>query len=331
VTGPAGAGPPGPGAAPGGGGAGAAAPGGAPQGPGGGGRRALARLELVGCGLSFGIMAVLARWLAIGPVRFTAGQLSVVRFAVGAIVSLAVFAARPALFRPRDTRRLLARGISGGLVVVLYFAALARIPAGEAGTIYNLFPVFATGMALGMLGERPTRHLWFAIALATAGVALVLGGGTLRLGLGWGELAALGAAFFAAISANVIRGMRGTDNAPTIFFFFCVAGLPVVLPFALDPWPIAPVPWLLAVGMGLAAFVAQVLMTEAYGTLSVSEAAAWLQLTPISQFALAALLLGEPVTAAAAAGVALSVAGVAWATALGASRTASGAERPPPP
>jgi drug/metabolite transporter (DMT)-like permease len=297
----------------------------------GAGGRVLARLELVGCGLSFGVMAVLARWLATGPVRFTPGQLSVVRFGVGAAVSLAVFAVRPALFRPRDVRRLVARGLSGGLVVVLYFAALARIPAGEAGTIYNLFPVFATGMALGMLGERPSRHLWFAIALATAGVVLVLGGGTLRLGLGWGELAALGAAVFAAVSANVIRGMRGTDNAPTIFFFFCVAGLPVVLPFALDPWPLAPLPWLLAVCMGLAAFVAQVLMTEAYGTLSVSEAAAWLQLTPISQFALAAMLLGEPVTAAAAAGVAVSVAGVAWATSLGANRAAGGAARPPPP
>jgi len=311
-------------------------PGAAPGGAGGGGapgagRRALARLELVGCGLSFGLMAVLARMLATGPVRFTAGQLSVVRFAVGGAVSLAVFAARPALFRPRDGRRLVARGISGGIVVVLYFVALARIPAGEAGTIYNLFPVMATGMALGMLGERPSRHLWLAIALATAGVVLVLGGGTLRLGLGWGELAALGAAFFAAVSANVIRGMRGTDNAPTIFFFFCVAGLPVVLPFALDPWPAAPLPWLLAVAMGLAAFAAQVLMTEAYGTLSVSEAAAWLQLTPISQFALAAVLLGEPVTAAAAAGVALSVAGVAWATALGPGAARAGAPRPPPP
>jgi len=283
----------------------------------GGGRRALARLEIVGSGLCFGLMAVLARWLSSGTARFTAGQLSVVRFAVGALVSLAVFALRPGLFRPRDVKRLVLRGLSGGVVVVLYFAALARIPAGEAGMIYNLFPVAATLMALGMLGERPSRHLWVAIALATAGVLLVLGNGTVHLGLGWGDLAALGAALFAAVSANVIRGMRGTDNAPTIFFFFCVAGLPVVLPFALDAWPAAPVPWLLALGMGLAAFAAQVLMTEAYGTLSVSEAAAWLQLTPISQFLLAAAILGEPVTAVAVAGVALSVAGVAWATALG--------------
>jgi drug/metabolite transporter (DMT)-like permease len=280
----------------------------------------------VGCGVFFGLMAVLGRMLSTGPARFTPGQLSVVRFGVGAAASLAVFAVRPSLYRPRNVRLLVTRGISGGLVVVLYFAALSRIPAGEAGMIYNLFPAIATLFALFALRERPTARLWLAIGLATAGVALVLGNGTLRLGLGWGEGAALAAALFAAVSANVIRAMRGTDNAPTIFFFFCLAGLPVVLPFALDPWPAGLVPWALAVAMALSAFAAQVLMTEAYGALSVGEAAAWLQLTPIAQVLLATLLLGEAITPVGALGIAVSVAGVAWATTLGQRAAAS----PPP-
>ena len=48
--------------------------------------------------------------------------------------------------------------------------------------------------------------------------------------------------------------------------------------------------------MGLAAYAAQVLMTEAYGALSIGEAAVWLQLTPLAQYGLAAALLSEPVT-----------------------------------
>ena len=205
-------------------------------------RRALARLELVGSGLAFGLMAVLARWLSRPAQGFTAGQLSVVRFGVGALVSLAAFRIRPGLYRPRNIRLLVSRGVSGGVVVVLYFWALSRIPAGEAGMIYNLFPAIATGMALALLGERPPLRLWLAVALATAGVLLALGNGTLSLGLGLGEASALGAAVFAAVSANVIRAMRGTDNAATIFFFFCLAGLPVVAPFALDRWPGGAVP-----------------------------------------------------------------------------------------
>jgi drug/metabolite transporter (DMT)-like permease len=262
-------------------------------------------------------MAVLGRLLATGPAHFTPGQLSVVRFGVGAAASLAVFAVRPSLFRPRNVKLLVTRGVSGGLVVILYFSALARIPAGEAGMIYNLFPAIATLFAFYLLRERPSWRLWLAILVATLGVGLVLGNGSLQLGLGWGEGAALAAAVFAALSANVIRSMRGTDNAPTIFFFFCLAGLPVVLPFALDPWPGGLVPWALAVAMALCAFAAQVLMTEAYGSLSVGEAASWLQLTPIAQYLIAAVVLGEALTAVGLLGIGVSVAGVAWATILG--------------
>ena len=292
-------------------------------------RRILARVELLGSAFCFGLMAVLARRLSRGPGGFTAGHLSAVRFAVGALVSLAVFRLRPGLYRPRNYRLLVSRGLSGGVVVVLYFLALSRIPAGEAGLIYNLFPVIATAMSLVTFGERPTVHLWLALGLATAGVALVGGGGTLSLGIGWGEALALAAAVFGATSANVIRAMRGTDNAPTIFFFFSLVGLPVAAPFALAPWPLAAGPWLLAVAMGLLAFGAQVLMTEAYGTLSVPEAAVWLQLTPIAQYLLAVPLLGEPVSAVAMAGVLVGVAGVAYGSALG-SRVPVARGVPPP-
>jgi drug/metabolite transporter (DMT)-like permease len=279
--------------------------------------RALARLQLVGSGVCFGLMAVLARRVSRGAHGFTAGHLAVVRFVVGALVSLAVFRLRPGLYRPHNVRLLVSRGISGGIVVILYFAALARIPAGEAGLLYNLFPIIATGMSFFTFGERPTVHLGLALLLATGGVALVLGEGGLRVGIGWGEAAALGSALFAAASANVIRAMRGTDNAPTIFFWFCLAGLPVVVPFALDPWPAPGLIWGGALAMALAAHAAQLLMTNAYGELSVSEAAVWLQLTPISQYALALPLLGERPSLAALVGVVLAIAGVVYGTALG--------------
>jgi drug/metabolite transporter (DMT)-like permease len=152
---------------------------------------------------------------------------------------------------------------------------------------------------------------------ATAGVALVLGGGTLHLGLGAGEALAAGAAFFAAVSAVQIRAMRSTDNAATIFFYFCLGGLPVALPFALGAWPASPGPWAIAVVMALAAFSAQVLMAQAYGALAISEAAIWLQLTPLAQYAIAALVLGEAITAAGTIGVVIGVAGVAYGTVLG--------------
>jgi drug/metabolite transporter (DMT)-like permease len=277
----------------------------------------LARVLLVGSAACFGLMAVLARRLSRGPDAFTAGQLTVIRFVVGAAVSLAAFRLRPGLYRPHNRRLLWSRGVSGGIVVVLYFLALARIPAGEAGMLYNLFPVIATVLSVPLFGERPTAHLVLALLVATAGVALVLGDGSLALGLGAGEGFAVGAACFAAISAVTIRSMRATDNAPTIFFYFCLGGLPVALPFALSAWPHAPLAYAPAAVMALAAYAAQVLMTEAYGALSISEAAIWLQLTPLAQYGLAAVLLGERVTGAGLAGMLVGVTGVAYGTVLG--------------
>lgn len=280
-------------------------------------RRMAARAQLAGSALCFGLMAILARKLTQPDMGFTPGHLAVLRFVVGALFSLVAFGLIPGLYRPSNHRLLVMRGLSGGAVVVLYFYALAHIPAGEAGILYNVFPVIAVAMSLVLFKERPTVHLWLAILAASLGVALVLSQGHLGLGFGRGQLAALGAAVFAATSANAIRAVRHTDNAATIFFFFCLAGLPVVLPFALTPWPGGAGPWSLAVLMSLLAFAGQLLMSEAYGTLSVPEAAIWLQLLPIVQYVLAVPLLGERLTLPGLAGVLITVAGVTYGTVLG--------------
>jgi drug/metabolite transporter (DMT)-like permease len=290
-----------------------------------------ARLMLLGSAVSFGLMAVLARFLSRGPGGFSAGQLTVIRFVVGAAVSLVAFRLRPGLYAPRHRKLLWGRGLSGGIVVVLYFLALQRIPAGEAGMLYNLFPVIATGMSAVAFHERPTVHLVAGLVVATLGVVLVLGGGTLHLGLGPGEALAAGAACFAAVSAVQIRAMRSSDNAATIFFYFCLGGLPVALPFALGGWPAAPGAWAVAVVMALAAFAAQVLMAEAYGALAISEAAIWLQLTPLAQYVLAALVLGEALTAAGMVGVLVGIAGVAYGTVLGHRAAPAAPPAVPPP
>jgi len=288
--------------------------------------RLRARLLLACAACSFAVMSVLARLLSRAGTppgaRFDAGQLTLVRFVSGVLVSLVAFRLRPGLHRPRNVRLLWSRGLSGGVVVVLYFLALERIPAGEAGILYNLFPVIAVLLSMPVFGERPTVHLALGLLAATAGVALVLGGGALPRHVGAGQGFALAAAFFAAVSALFIRKMRGEDNAATIFFYFCLGGLPVALPFALGPWPTAPRAWALAAGVGLASWLAQLLMNEAYGALSVPEAAALLQLTPLAQVALAAWVLGEPLVPLAAVGAVVGVAGVIWGSVLGRRRVA---------
>lgn len=276
--------------------------------------RARARALLFGAAVLFGLSAVLARLATLHGMN--GAQVTVVRFALGIAFVAGLFAARPGTFRPRRKRLLVTRGLFGGVAALLYFLAIERIPAGEATLINNTFPIWGVILSIFALGERPTIHLALGLALASAGVFLVLGGGVEGIGLGWGEAVAVASAVAGGVAVTAIRALRATDNAPTIFFAFSVGALIVSIPFALTAWPAAPVAWLAASAVGLFAFGAQLLMTEAYGALSVAEAALWQQLTPIASY-LWALTLGERIGGTTAAGVLLGVAGIVYGSVLG--------------
>ncbi len=213
-------------------------------------RRVLrARAELFAAGVLFGLMAVLARFGSRGPAGLSGSQMALVRMALGAGMSLALFRIRPGTWRPVNGRLLVTRGLLGGAAVLLYFFSLARIPAGQATLLNNAFPVLATVLSFFTLGERPTAHLAAALAIATLGMLLVLGDGALPTAIGWGQAAGVASAVLGAGAVTSIRALRATDNAPTIFFAFTLGGLAVSLPFAGGGWPPLGEVWLVALAV----------------------------------------------------------------------------------
>jgi len=282
--------------------------------PGSRGSRGRARLLLFGAGVLFGLSAVLARLASLGGMD--GGQVTFARFAVGLAAVGAIFLLRPGTFRPVKKGLLLTRGLFGGFAALLYFLAIARISAGEATLINNTFPIWAVLISILFLDERPTLHLLFGLLVASVGVFLVLGGTSMTLRLGAGQGIALLSAMAGGVAVTSIRALRATDNAPTIFFAFAVGGFLCSSPYALHAWPPLGPAWLAAAGVGVVAFGAQLCMTEAYGALSVPEAALWQQLTPIASFAWG-LLIGEHLGGWALVGVVLGVAGIIWGSVFG--------------
>lgn len=278
--------------------------------------RAGARWLLFASGMLFGLSAILAKLATRGAGGMTGTQATTVRFVLGLVFILALFRLRPGTFRPVQVRLLVARGVFGGLAAVLYFVAISRISPGEATLLNNTFPVWAVLISFFVLGERPTVHLALALAVASAGVFLVLGGGQATFHLGVGQAIALLSGIFGGAAVTAIRALRATDNAPTIFFVFCLGSLGVSAPFAGGPWPTSAAAWLPAVGVGVVAFFAQLLMTQAYGELSVPEAAIWQQLTPIASYGWS-LTLGERLTPWTVVGVLLGAGGIVYAAVLG--------------
>jgi drug/metabolite transporter (DMT)-like permease len=290
-----------------------------------------ARAQFFVSGLMFGLMGVMARRASLGG--FSGAQTAVIRFAVGAGLTLGLFAARPGTFAPVKRWLLFSRGVTGGLAAFLYFLALARIPAGEASLLNGLWPIFGIIFSYFTLRERPTVHLAVGLVVAGMGVFLVLGGGGASFSLGWGELAGVASAIMGGAAVTAVRALRATDNAPTIFLAFCLGGLVVSIPFATGGWPQDPTVWILALSVGVLSFGGQLLMTQSLGSLTVPEAAIWQQLTPVSSYLWAPLVLGEALSVSGILGVGLGISGVAYGSILGRARQvgpAGEAEGPPP-
>jgi drug/metabolite transporter (DMT)-like permease len=283
--------------------------------------RTRARVLLFLAAALFGLLAVLARIASMEGL--TAAQVATVRFAVGTVLTLGLFRVRPGTFRPVRKGLLVTRGLLGGLAALLYFYALSLIPAGQATLLNNTFPVIAVAISYFTLGERPTWHLLLALGLTSLGVYLVVGGGQVGFTMGWGQWVGIASAFLGAGAVTSIRALRATDNAPTIFFAFTVGGLLVSAPLSIGSWTFHHHAWIFAMAAGVISFGAQILMTEAYGALTVAEAAVWQQLTPVASYLWAASVLGETLSAVGMFGVALGIAGVVYGSVLG--------RRPPEP
>src|SRR5574341_1005310 len=278
--------------------------------------RAGARWLLFGSGMLFGLSAILAKVATRGAEGMSGPQATTVRFVLGLVFVLLLFRLRPGTFRPARPRLLAVRGIFGGLAAVLYFVAISLIPPGEATLLNNTFPFWAVVISFFALGERPTPHLALALLVTGGGVFLVLGGGHASFHLGSGQAIALLSGVVGGAAVTAIRALRATENAPTIFFAFAIGSLAVSAPFTGGTWPTSPLPWMAASAVGVVAFAAQLLMTQAYGELSVPEAAIWQQLTPIASYGWS-LTIGERLTPWTIVGVLLGTAGIVYGAVLG--------------
>lgn len=256
-------------------------------------------------------MAVLTRLLA-GQVP--AAQVVAVRFAIGIVGVLLIFAARGRRPNLRQWRLLGLRGLLGGVAVLTYFFAIERLGAAPATVLNYSSPIYAAVFAAWFLGET-TSHLRRAgLVLATAGAALVTfssSRGANPLVPDVGAIAGVLSAVAGGGAMTVIRKLRDDTDAETVFLAFCVVGLAVSAPLAAPAWvPLAGRALGLCVAVGLLSIAGQLLFTWGMGHTSATAGSATTQLVPVVAWVLALGWLGEPANALGVAGALLCVGGV---------------------
>lgn len=162
-------------------------------------------------GTAFGAMAIFGK-LAYGE-GATVGTLLAVRFALAAVIFWAIVAARGARIGRRDAVAGLALGACGyALQAGCYFAALERIDASLLSLLLYTFPALVAGAAVALGRERLDGRRVAALVIASAGLALVVGGaptgGLEPLGTALGLGAAVVYSTYILVSDGLVARIR---------------------------------------------------------------------------------------------------------------------------
>jgi drug/metabolite transporter (DMT)-like permease len=192
---------------------------------------------------------------------------------------------------------------------VLFILALGRVTVANALFMTGISPFLAAIGAQALLGERIPLRAWSAMALATAGVTVMLGSG-LALGQLTGNLLALGSAVSFAGHVLVLRANRQTDMLPAVLYaglLGTLAGLAALHLGGVSP-RVSPRDLLLGLTMGVVQLgLGLVLYTRASRHLPAAE----LQLVATAELVLAPLWVwigvGEAPNAATLVGGAVVV------------------------
>jgi drug/metabolite transporter (DMT)-like permease len=266
----------------------------------------------------------------------TSGSL---RFLIAAAVLVPLVILRegrlPALDR-RQFGAIVALALTGVFLFnACFFAGMERVSASRAALIVALNPV-ATALAMWLIyGERLRALQWLGIALALAGVAVVLSHGDLAAlfagAVSMGDLMIFGTVVSWSAYTIIGRRVMGRVSPLAMTAYSAAVGTPMLLAGALfeQPWSalasLPPRGWLAVAYAGIFATVlAFLFFNEGVRRIGPSRAAIFINLVPVFGVAIAATLLGEQVLASMVVGGAMALSGVMLANLAGAPRSAPG-------
>ena len=278
-------------------------------------RAAQGYLLVAGSFLIMGLIGVLVDW-ATAP----ESALLVIRFATAGLVLGVVFARRRPLagaFSAGVWPRLLLMGLVDALTLLLFFVAIRGTSVAIGMFLQFLAPVWVALLAPRVFRVRTERIVYPALAVALAGLVVILAptllGEGIRISLG-GVAAGLAGGVGYAVFQLVVKDLTKRVSAVTIVFTEAWLDALILLPLAL--WQTVGAGYQLTtrdlvagviLGMVCTA-LAYMMWTFGMGLIKVQHSSILGYLEPVSAPLYALLLLGQGVSAWTVIGGALIVA-----------------------
>jgi S-adenosylmethionine uptake transporter len=283
---------------------------------------------MVGATLLFALMGA---GVKAASVHYSAGEIVMVRSAIGLVLMAGVMRWRGIAFASRVPQLHLSRSVSGTVALCLWFTAIGGLPLATAMTLNYMSSVwialFLIGGAVLLAPERgataadprPDTRLVAAVLAGFAGVVLVLRP-TLEQEQLLHGLVGLASGLLAAVAYLQVTALgRLGEPGERVVFYFSLTGVLFGGAYAwLDDGlsPHTPRGLLLLGAIGALATAAQWMMTRAYATGATLGIAALQYLGIVFSSLLGLLMFDEAMPPSALAGIALIIAAGMAATLL---------------
>ncbi len=261
--------------------------------------------------LLFALLGALVKLAARGGVP--AAEITFVRFGAGLATCLVLACAGVIRLQFRRWWLLTVRGLFGSVSALLFFLSVTQTSLGRATLLCYTYVIFSTLFSALVLQERLRLGSGMALAVAMAGVALVIQ--PRMTGVNHGDLIALLSGVLGGIAITSIRELRKTESAYAIFTVFCAFGVFTSLAMARQPWVAPHGPALLPlVGVALLATSGQLLMTAAYRHCSAALGGLLSLVTVVVASGIGLVFFGETIGLITVAGSALVLGAAAYLT-----------------
>ena len=219
------------------------------------------------------------------------------------------------------SRLVALRGIIGALATAAFYLTIATLGASRAVVLNLTYPIFATLIAAWWLKERMSRHALLWMVAGVAGLLAFVKGGPTH-GFSHWDLVALAGALGAGIVVVLIRKLRATEHAGTIYASQCFYSIFFALPLRAEKAVELPaLGHAVLIAAAVIVGISQLVMTNAYRTLPVSQGSSIQMLLPVVTATGAFLIFGERLSPLELAGAALTLLAT-WRVAAGKSQPA---------
>ncbi|HVT72364.1 MAG TPA: DMT family transporter [Lacunisphaera sp.] len=238
---------------------------------------------------------------------------SCTRFVVGLAMTGTVYWREFAPGHLFTRRKLMERGIAGGIGVYLTYLTVVKLGAGRATFIGNTYVVWGAMLAAWMLRERLRPADLLGGVAAVLGIGLLTNVFSVRVHPGIYDLLAVVGSLLSAWVVVTIRQLHETEHTSTIFAAQCAYGLVICLVPAIETFaPLSAGAWALLVLAGLTAGSGQLAMTRAFRDLPVAEGSLIQMLVPLGIAVGGMVFFGERFAPYELVGAALILGGTAY-------------------